>query len=248
MAGSLRKWSFLPLSPGSARADDGSMHPLVVEELVRERQARLTAAGLLDGRRATTHWMHVDEMARRYPEVRLEPGVLYVDEGDVMTSAGTAAGIDLCLHVVRLDFGAEVANAVARRMVVPPHRDGGQAQYVEAPMPALAGSDLFSGTMAWMQEHLDEPMTVEDLAERAAMSPRTFARRFRATTGTTPLQWLLRQRVLLAQPLLETTDEPVELVAQRCGFGSAAGLRQHFRRALSTSPLVYRRAFRRIGA
>lgn len=208
----------------------------------------LAAAGLLDGRRATTHWMHAEELARRYPAVRVEPGVLYVDEGDVMTSAGTAAGIDLCLHVVRLDFGAEVANAVARRMVVPPHRDGGQAQYVEAPMLTLAGADLFARTMAWMQEHLDEPMTVEDLAERAAMSPRTFARRFRATTGTTPLQWLLRQRVLLAQRLLETTDEPVELVARRCGFGTAAGLRQHFRRTLSTSPLVYRRTFRPVGA
>ena len=208
----------------------------------------LAAAGLLDGRRATTHWMHADELARRYPSVRVEPGVLYVDEGDVMTSAGTAAGIDLCLHVVRLDFGAEIANAVARRMVVPPHRDGGQAQFVEAPVASEPGADLFGDTMAWMVGHLDEAMTVEDLAERAAMSPRTFARRFRAATGTTPLQWVVRQRVLLAQRLLETTDEPVELIARRCGFGTAAGLRQHFRRVLATSPLVYRRTFRQIGA
>jgi transcriptional regulator GlxA family with amidase domain len=208
----------------------------------------LAAGGLLDGRRATTHWMHAGELARRYPAVRVEPGVLYVDEGDLMTSAGTAAGIDLCLHVVRLDLGAEIANAVARRMVVPPHRDGGQAQYVEAPMPTLAGSDRFTATMVWMQEHVDEPMTVEDLAERAAMSPRTFARRFQTTAGTTPLQWVLRQRVLLAQRLLETTDEPVELIAQRCGFGTAAGLRQHFRRTLSTSPQLYRRAFRSVSA
>jgi transcriptional regulator GlxA family with amidase domain len=205
----------------------------------------LAAAGLLDGRRATTHWMHSEELARRYPAVRVEPGVLYVDEGEIMTSAGTAAGIDLCLHVVRLDHGAEVANAVARRMVIPPHRDGGQAQFVESPIPTLAGSDRFSATMTWMAENPGEAVTVEDLAERAAMSPRTFARRFRATTGTTPLQWLVRQRVLLAQRLLETTDEPVERVAERCGFGSAAGLRQHFRRSLSTSPLAYRRTFRR---
>ena len=208
----------------------------------------LAAAGLLDGRRATTHWMHTDELARRYPEVKIEPGVLYVDAGDVMTSAGTAAGIDLCLHVVRLDHGAEIANAVARRMVVPPHRDGGQAQYVEAPVPAQPGPDLFGRTLAWMQEHLDESLSVEDLADRAAMSPRTFARRFRATTGTTPHQWLLQQRIVLAQRLLETTDDPVELIARQCGFGTAAGLRQHFRRVLATSPLVYRRTFRRLGA
>jgi transcriptional regulator GlxA family with amidase domain len=205
----------------------------------------LAAAGLLDGRRATTHWMHSEELARRYPAVRVEPGVLYVDEGDVMTSAGTAAGIDLCLHIVRLDHGAEIANAVARRMVVQPHRDGGQAQYVEAPVPSLAGSDLFSATLTWMTENLDQPVTVEDLAERAAMSPRTFARRFRATTGTTPLQWVVRQRVVLAQRLLETTDEPVERIAERCGFGTAAGLRLHFRRSLATSPQAYRRTFRR---
>ncbi|HEU5448475.1 MAG TPA: transcriptional regulator FtrA [Acidimicrobiia bacterium] len=209
----------------------------------------LAAAGLLDGRRATTHWMHADALAERYPEIDVDPDVLYVDEGDVMTSAGTAAGIDLCLHVVRLDFGAEIANAVARRMVVPPHREGGQAQFVEAPMTSgEPGSDRFAATLEHMLEHLDEPLSVESMADRAAMSPRTFARRFRATTGTTPGQWLVRQRVLLAQRLLETTDDPVELIAVRCGFGTAAGLRLHFRRVLDTSPLVYRRTFRRIGA
>ena len=209
----------------------------------------LAAAGLLDGRRATTHWMHAEALAARYPDIDVDPDVLYVDEGDVMTSAGTAAGIDLCLHVVRLDFGAEIANAVARRMVVPPHREGGQAQFVEAPMTAgEPGSDRFAATLEYMLEHLDEPLPVETMADRAAMSPRTFARRFRATTGTTPGQWLVRQRVLLAQRLLETTDDPVELIALRCGFGTAAGLRLHFRRVLDTSPLVYRRTFRRIGA
>lgn len=209
----------------------------------------LAAAGLLDGRRATTHWMHAEALAARYPDIDVDPDVLYVDEGDVMTSAGTAAGIDLCLHVVRLDFGAEIANAVARRMVVPPHREGGQAQFVEAPMTSgEPGSDRFSATLEYMLEHLDEALSVETMADRAALSPRTFARRFRATTGTTPGQWLVRQRVLLAQRLLETTDDPVELIAVRCGFGTAAGLRLHFRRVLDTSPLVYRRTFRRIGA
>ena len=205
----------------------------------------LAAAGLLDGRRASTHWMWAGELARCYPKIKVDPMVLYVDGGDgVFTSAGTAAGIDLMLHVVRLDHGAEVANAVARRMVVPPHRDGGQAQFVDLPMPAPDGDEPLSSVLGWMLEHLDEELSVEQLARRARTSPRTFARRFRAVTGTTPHQWLLRQRVLLAQQLLETTDEPVERVAQRCGFGSAAGLRQHFGRTMSASPLAYRRAFR----
>ncbi|HEX2698890.1 MAG TPA: helix-turn-helix domain-containing protein [Acidimicrobiales bacterium] len=205
----------------------------------------LAATGLLDGRRATTHWMYTDLLAQRHPEIDVDPRVLYVDEGDVMTSAGTAAGIDLCLHVVRLDHGAEVANAVARRMVVPPHRDGGQAQFVEAPVAPSAGDDPLATTLGWMLEHLDRPLTVDDLAERSHMSPRHFARRFRAVTGTTPHQWLLSQRVLLATRLLETTDEPVELVAYRCGMGTAANLRAHFQRAVGTSPQSYRRTFRR---
>jgi transcriptional regulator GlxA family with amidase domain len=208
----------------------------------------LAAAGLLDGRRATTHWMYTKKLAEKYPSIDVDPKVLYVDDGDVMTSAGTAAGIDLCLHVVRLDHGAEVANAVARRMVVPPHRDGGQAQFVEAPVPAASGTDPLAVTLGWMLEHLDRQVSVDELAERSHMSPRTFARRFRAATGTTPHQWLLSQRVLLASRLLETTDEPVELVATRCGMGSAASLRAHFQRAVGTSPLAYRRTFRRADA
>jgi transcriptional regulator GlxA family with amidase domain len=146
--------------------------------------------------------------------------------------------------VVRQDFGAEIANAVARRMVVPPHRDGGQAQYVEEPVPRNTVPDLFAGTLSWMQEHLDQVLSVDELARRAAMSPRTFARRFRATTGTTPHQWLLRQRILLAQRLLETTDVPIDMVALECGFGSATNLRQHFQRLLQTTPQTYRRTFR----
>lgn len=204
----------------------------------------LAEAGLLDGRRATTHWMHTEVFQERYPDVKVDPRVLYVDDGDVMTSAGTAAGIDLCLHVVRLDYGADVANAVARRMVVPPHRDGGQAQFVDQPIPTGDSDGLLGDVLAWMEEHLHEPLTVEGLARRAAMSPRHFARRFRAVTGTTPHQWLLAQRVLLAQRLLERTDQSVELVASRCGFGTAPNLRQHFQRIVGTSPLAYRRTFR----
>lgn len=205
----------------------------------------LARAGLLDGRRATTHWMFAEELARRHPSVDVQPDVLYVVDGTVMTSAGTAAAIDLCLHVVRQDHGADVANAVARRMVVPPHRDGGQAQFVEAPVPACPDeADPFRSTLAWALEHLDEPLTVESLARRAAMSSRTFARRFVGATGTTPLQWLLRQRVLHAQRLLETTEESIERVASRCGFGSAAVMRVHFNRQVGTSPAQYRRTFR----
>ncbi|HEY8526194.1 MAG TPA: helix-turn-helix domain-containing protein [Acidimicrobiales bacterium] len=205
----------------------------------------LAQTGLLDGRRATTHWVYTAELAKRYPTIEVDPDVLFVDAGDgLYTSAGTGAGIDLCLHLVRLDYGAEVANAVARRMVVPPQRDGGQAQFVHAPLPPAAEDDPISRTLDWAIEHLDEPLTVEDLARQALVSPRSFARRFRTATGTTPMQWLTRQRVLHAQRLLETTDLPVEVVAQRCGFGTATGLRVHFRRIVGTSPLAYRRTFR----
>jgi AraC family transcriptional regulator, transcriptional activator FtrA len=204
----------------------------------------LAAAGLLDGRRATTHWSESDELARQYPSVSVDPDVLYVDEGDILTSAGSAASIDLCLHVVRQDYGAEVATQLARQMVVPPHRDGGQAQYIDTPMRAVETSDLFGETLTWLQEHLDEPVTINDLAARSAMSPRTFARRFMAGTGTTPYQWLLRQRIQLAQRLLETGDLPIELVASTSGFGTAANLRKHFNRAIRTSPQSYRRTFR----
>jgi transcriptional regulator GlxA family with amidase domain len=207
----------------------------------------LAAAGLLDGARATTHWMYADDFARRYPQIELDPGVLYVGDGQVWTSAGTAAAIDLCLHFVRMDHGAEVANVVARRMVVPAHRDGGQAQYVQAPVPEACSDGDLAGTLDWAVQHLDRELTVEDLARRARMSARTFARRFKLATGTTPLQWLLTQRVVLAQRLLEGTDLPIEAVAGRCGFGSAATLRQHFARVVGTSPVAYRQTFRRAG-
>ena len=203
----------------------------------------LAHAGLLDGRRATTHWAHAERLAERYPAVTVDPGVLYLDEGDVLTSAGVAAGIDLCLHLVRRDHGAEVANAVARRIVVAPHRDGGQAQFVEAPVPVAEEHGL-EPTRAWATERLREPLTVAAMARHAACSERTFARRFRAETGTTPLQWLLGQRVLHARRLLEATDLPVEHVADAAGFGTAASLRAHFRRATATTPLAYRRTFR----
>jgi transcriptional regulator GlxA family with amidase domain len=202
----------------------------------------LAAAGLLDGRRATTHWRYAARLAREFPHVTVDPDVLYVDEGDVVTSAGVGAGVDLCLHLVRRDFGAEAANAVARRMVVAAHRDGGQAQYVERPLPAAGGG--LAETRAWMEERLAEPLTVEGLARHAGYSPRSFARRFRAETGTTPLQWLIGRRVAEAQRLLEATDAGVEEVAARCGFGAAVALRQHFGRVMGTSPTAYRRTFR----
>jgi AraC family transcriptional activator FtrA len=204
----------------------------------------LAEAGLLDGRRVTTHWAECDELARRYPTVTVDPNVLYVDDEDVLTSAGSAASIDLSLHVVRSDYGSGVATQLARDLVVPPHRDGGQAQYIEAPIPDLEEMNLFASSFAWLEEHLAEPITVEDLAARAAMSPRTFARRFRATTGATPYQWLLRQRLALAQRLLETSDTPIELVASASGFGTATNLRKHFQRVLCTGPQAYRRTFR----
>ena len=203
----------------------------------------LAHAGLLDGRRATTHWEHAGQLAERYPAVTVDPGVLYVDEGDVLTSAGVAAGIDLCLHLVRRDHGAEVANAVARRIVAAPNRDGGQAQFVDTPLPPAEGRGL-APTRAWAAQRLREPLTVAAMARHAACSERTFARRFRAETGTTPLQWLLRQRVLHARRLLEATDMAVEDVAGHAGFGTAASLRSHFRRATATTPIAYRRSFR----
>ncbi|MGW5846767.1 helix-turn-helix domain-containing protein [Streptomyces sp. NPDC055254] len=203
----------------------------------------LGAAGLLDGRRCTTHWMHAPELTRRYPRALVDPDVLYVDEGQVVTAAGTASGIDACLHVVRREQGAEVANTIARRMVVPPHRDGGQAQFIARPLPRTS-CDTVGEVIDWMARHLEDEITVEQLAERAHMSPRTFARRFLQETGTTPYQWVLRQRVLLAQELLESTDDTVDAVAGRCGFGNAAALRHHFLRTLGTTPNAFRRAFR----
>ncbi|HEU5033468.1 MAG TPA: helix-turn-helix domain-containing protein [Mycobacteriales bacterium] len=203
----------------------------------------LAEAGLLDGRRATTHWAHADDLARRYPTVDVDPNVLYVEDGPIFTSAGTAAGIDLCLHLVRLDLGMEVANMIARRMVVPPHRHGGQAQFVQTPMPR-AEPDSLAPVLDWALAHLDEPLTLADLAGQAHTSVRTLVRRFADATGTTPLQWLLAQRIRRAQHLLESTEEPVERIAALSGFGSAANLRQHFIRSVGVPPMHYRRTFR----
>jgi transcriptional regulator GlxA family with amidase domain len=206
----------------------------------------LGQAGLLDNRRCTTHWRYTEDLRRRFPLARIEPDVLYVGDTGVLTSAGTAAGIDLCLHLVREIQGTEVANAMARRMVVPPHRDGGQAQFIDLPMPPELGGSL-SELLSWMSRHLDQELGVDELAAKALMSPRTFARRFRAETGTTPHRWLVGQRVLRAQQLLEATDEPIERVAQLSGFGNAATLRHHFAQVRGTTPQRFRRTFRVAG-
>lgn len=203
----------------------------------------LAAAGLLDGRRCTTHWFHVDELRERFPLADVIPDVLYVDDGSVITSAGTAAGIDACLHLVRQELGAEAANGIARRMVVPAHREGGQAQFIERPVAACE-SEALSPVVDWMLENLDVDLSVDDLAVRAHMSPRTFARRFKAETGSTPHAWLTAQRILHAERLLEQTDEPIERIAQQSGFGSSTLLRHHFLRARGTTPQSYRRNFR----
>ncbi|HEY6759784.1 MAG TPA: helix-turn-helix domain-containing protein [Baekduia sp.] len=204
----------------------------------------LAHAGLLDGRRATTHWGYCARLAEEFPEVEVDPDVLYVDDGDVLTSAGLAAGMDLCLHVVRGDHGADAATAVARWNVVPPYRDGGQAQYIDAPLPSGRGGDGLAATRAWALQRLDQSLTVDALARHAHMSSRTFARRFVAETGESPKRWLTQQRIHHARRLLETTDLPVEEVASRSGFGSAAALRIHFGRATATRPTAYRRTFR----
>jgi transcriptional regulator GlxA family with amidase domain len=198
--------------------------------------------GLLDGRRATTHWALAEHLEARFPAAEVDPAVLYVDEGDVMTSAGLSAGIDLSLHVVRRDFGIAVADRVARHMVAAPHREGGQAQFIERRREESRGS--LEATRRWSVEHLSEPLDIAAMAGNAGVSPRTFARRFREETGTTPLQWLLAQRVLEARRLLEETDLPIDEVAWRAGFGGAASLREHFRRATATTPTAYRRSFR----
>lgn len=205
----------------------------------------LAHAGVLDGRRAATHWGWAGEMARRFPGVEVDPDALFVDEGEVLTSAGLSAGIDLSLHVVRRDCGAAVGERVARHMVAAPHREGGQAQFFR-PEPHSAGGSL-EPTRRWALERLAEPLDVAAMAANAGVSPRTFARRFRDETGTTPLRWLLAQRVLEARRLLEASDLPVEDVAWRCGFGTAASLREHFRRATATTPSAYRRSFQPVG-
>jgi transcriptional regulator GlxA family with amidase domain len=202
----------------------------------------LAYAGLLDGRRATTHWAHARDLAELFPQVKVEPEALFVDEGEVLTSAGLSAGIDLSLYVVRRDFGVAAGERVARRMVAAPHREGGQAQFIKHPAVEEPGS--LEPTRQWAGEHLAEPLDVAAMARHAGVSPRTFARRFREETGTTPLRWLLAQRVLEARRLLEESDLPIDEVAWRAGFGTAASLREHFRRATATTPTAYRRSFR----
>jgi AraC family transcriptional activator FtrA len=203
----------------------------------------LAAAGLLDGKRATTHWAHTRALADRYPRVTVDPDVLYVDNGSVLTSAGKAAATDLCLHLIRLDRGASTANTAARRLVVPPHRDGGQAQFVTTPVPAPDNHPL-AALFPWVIERLDHPLSVEDLARQARMSSRNLGRHFRSVTGTTPLQWLLIQRIRHAQELLETTDDSVDSIATASGMGTATTLRRHFHRTVGVPPDAYRRTFR----
>ncbi|MGP4003582.1 GlxA family transcriptional regulator [Streptomyces sp. 8N706] len=207
----------------------------------------LAAAGLLDGRPATTHWRSTDHFQRLFPKVRVDPDVLFIDDGDVLTSAGVASGIDLCLHIVRRDHGASVANDVARRSVVPPHREGGQAQYVRRPVPEPQLATTTS-SRAWALGRLDRPIRLRELAEQESMSLRTFTRRFREEVGLSPGQWLVQQRVERARRLLEDTDLPVDRVARDAGFGTAASLRQHLQAALGTSPTAYRRTFRAASA
>ncbi|MGY1916223.1 helix-turn-helix domain-containing protein [Blastococcus sp. SYSU DS0973] len=207
----------------------------------------LAAAGLLDGRRVTTHWKYAGELAARFPALDVDPSVLYVDNGQVITGAGTAAGVDALLHLLRREWGAAAANALAREMVVPPHRDGGQAQFIDAPVPACR-DDLLGVVLDWAAAHLAEEISVDDLARRALMSSRSFARRFKATTGTTPHAWLLGQRLAAAEELLENSDASIEEIARLVGFGTAAGLREQFTRRRGVSPRAYRQTFRSAAA
>ncbi|MGC9668113.1 GlxA family transcriptional regulator [Planosporangium sp. 12N6] len=244
---------------GGPPLTDGTVDAKVAAALVaaRDRGARvmsictaasvLAAAGLLDDRPATTHWYYADLFRRLYPRVRLDPSVLFVDDGEVLTSAGVAAGVDLCLHVVRRDHGSEVANRSARRCVVPPWRDGGQAQYIEHPLPRDTEATT-APARGWALAHLGDPLTLAVLAERTNMSVRTFTRRFRAETGMSPTRWLLQQRIDRARSLLETTDLSVERIARQAGLGTATSLRQHLRATIGVSPTAYRRTFTRDGA
>ncbi len=204
----------------------------------------LATAGLLDGKRAATHWRYAQDLACRFPSVRIDADVLYVDDGQVITSAGSAAGIDMCLHLIRKDFGATIANQVARRLVVPPHREGGQKQFVDTPVEEDARGDAFAELLDTVRASLSTPHTVDTMARRANMSTRTFARRFRATTGTTPHRWLQRERARLAQQLLETTSLSLDRIAENAGFSDPQLLRLHFKRVVGTSPSDYRRIFR----
>ncbi|MEW2313697.1 GlxA family transcriptional regulator [Streptomyces bauhiniae] len=204
----------------------------------------LAAAGHLDGRRATTHWKSCAELAALYPEAEVDPDVLYTDDGRVLTSAGVAAGVDLCLHMIRDDHGAEVANAVARDTVVPPHREGGQAQYIERPVPPESAPSPTAAARAYALEHIGEPLTLDDLARRAGVSVRTLSRRFRMETGATPMRWLAERRLDHARRLLERTDHPVDRVAAEAGYGTGTAMRLHFRETLGVSPRAYRNTFR----
>ena len=241
--------------PGCASVHDEQPADLVAAvRAAHERGSRLlsicsgafvlAAAGVLDGRRATTHWMHAAALARRYPRVAVDPSVLYIDDGEVITSAGTAAALDACLHVVRIDHGASVAAELARRLVTPPHRDGGQCQYARAPLlPASLADDWLSELLAWIEAGLHRTLVTADMAQHAGVSPRTLERRFAATLGVSPLQWLLHQRVRRAQQLLETTDRPIDWIATACGFGTPANMRAHFARGVGVPPSAYRRTF-----
>jgi transcriptional regulator GlxA family with amidase domain len=204
----------------------------------------LAQAGLLDGRTATTHWECVGTLAERHPKVKVDPDVLYVDEGDVLTSAGVAAGIDCCLHLLRRISGAEVANRRAKRLLIAPHRQGGQAQFIERPLPVTHSDGRLSRVLEWVTKHLEQSHSIESLAQRAAMSRRNFTRHFRQTTGTSVKQWILSQRLAHAQHMLESSDASIELIAQETGFGTGLSLRQHFRAALRISPSAYRKQFR----
>ncbi|MGW4119661.1 GlxA family transcriptional regulator [Nocardia sp. NPDC004711] len=204
----------------------------------------LAAAGLLDGRRMTTHWRHIAALRERHPHLDIDPGVLYIDDGRILTSAGTMAGMDLCIHLIRRDLGAGAANAAARYLVVSPHRAGGQAQYLQSPVPAQPTDTGLATTLEWALANLEHPLTVADLAGHANLSERTLARRFHAELGGTPLQWLLTQRLIRARELLELTDLPVDVVAARCGLGTAANLRTHFNREVGLPPSEYRRSHR----
>ena len=204
----------------------------------------LAEAGLLDGLRATTHWAWANDFAERYPQVTVDADVLYLDDGGLLTSAGTAAGIDCCLHLLRQQHGAELANRVARRLVVPPHRQGGQAQFIEQPLPATSRDDRLAGLLDWVRAHLELPHTLDSLAERALMSRRTFTRHFRQLTGMTVGDWLLAERLALCQRMLESTEQGVEAIATLAGFGSPVSLRHHFGRAFGVSPSAWRQTFR----
>ncbi|RLU80484.1 AraC family transcriptional regulator [Streptomyces griseocarneus] len=240
-----------------ASADVRGRPPGRLLDAVREAHARgarivslcsgafvLAAAGLLDGRRAATHWEHAPLLAERYPDIEVDPTVLYIDDGDILTSAGSTAGIDLCLHLVRKDLGSRVASSVARHLVVPAHRPGGQAQYIEAPLPPKETDDGLAPLLHWAAENVHRPLTTPELARRAGTSERTLVRRFHQSTGTTPLRWLQAQRIARAKELLETTDQPMDRIAEQCGLGGAANLRLHFARSVGISPTEYRRGHR----